>query len=261
MSTEAEGGEPQEIQLEPFITTPTGGQAPRCQRVKKGNSQCQKPARRGSRVCSSHGAGYRSREEAGERKKVGRPVSHGIYSATPTTDVSTLMAETVQLEGILENSDRDLLALKATLVYKLGELNRCGPAVDQVDTKLEQLEATVAELSPDPLSADDVMQIASAFGPMRATIREMGRLVSEVADISTRSINGHKVRAETAAKVAEQKGVRVFIQLCQVCRRIVHELARDDENLRESYELGLRRELFGPLRLEPPDVSTPPECI
>jgi hypothetical protein len=53
--------------LESSIATPFGT-APRCQAKNRRRDQCARPARRGYRVCSMHGAGTRKREQAGTRQ-------------------------------------------------------------------------------------------------------------------------------------------------------------------------------------------------
>lgn len=76
--------EPAEKALEEYVSMPKGGVAQRCQRVKRDGGQCAKPAWTDYRVCSSHGAGYATREAAGERQRPGRPITTGVYSSVPT---------------------------------------------------------------------------------------------------------------------------------------------------------------------------------
>ncbi len=80
--------EPEQTALEAFVPMPKGGVSARCQRVKRNGQQCSKPARTGRKVCPSHGGGYPSREASGERKKVGRSVTHAMYSSQPTRSYS-----------------------------------------------------------------------------------------------------------------------------------------------------------------------------
>lgn len=82
------GGVPSRSEREPraaTIDTPMGA-VPRCQaRCKATGEQCQKAARRGCRVCSSHGAGTRRRERSGRRlNPVLAPLKSGRH-ATPAT--------------------------------------------------------------------------------------------------------------------------------------------------------------------------------
>lgn len=68
-----------------MIDTPMGA-VPRCQaRCKATSQQCQKAARRGCRVCSSHGAGTGRRERAGLRKNPALASLKSGRHATPAT--------------------------------------------------------------------------------------------------------------------------------------------------------------------------------
>lgn len=241
-------------ELETHIQMPRGGVAPRCKRVKRNGEQCAKPARRGFSVCSSHGAGYRTKEVAGERKKPGRPVTHGTYSLTPTRSYSEAAEEVASLEDILTSSDSALIALKATLVYELGRLDALTPDVGRFEDSLEAFVADVAELDTDPLTPAEGRQLAREFASWLGPLTALDRAVGRVSDTATKSIVAHKTRAETSAKLAETEGLAVFMQLNSVQRAIFHALAPDKE-LTDAYESALLREVYGPNRLEVPDLD------
>ncbi len=233
---------------------PRGGVAPRCQRVKKSNVQCAKPARRGFKVCSSHGAGYASREASGERKKPGRPVTHGVYSITPTSSYAEVMSEVAQLEDVLTNSDADLLALKATLLIRLGQLDALTPEVARFESDLEAYVAETEKMDDGPLTPADAMRLARRFAGWLHPLSKIDKAVNRVSEGATKSIAAHKARAETRAKLAEVEGLTVFMQLNSVQRAIFHALAPDKE-LTDAYESALLREVYGPNRLEIPALD------
>lgn len=61
------------------------GQVARCQAVNRSKKQCARPARKGARVCSMHGAGTRKREQNGTRQSPRTaPITHG-QTAQPET--------------------------------------------------------------------------------------------------------------------------------------------------------------------------------
>lgn len=246
--------EPQKTPLEPHILMPRGGTAARCQRRKKNGHQCSKPARTGYRVCSSHGAGYASREASGERKKPGRPVTTGVYSAVPTRSYADAAAEVAQLEDVLSSSDRDLLALKASFVMLLNKLEAHAPAVQEVETTLETLTAEAERMDPDSISPEQALSFVRQLAGVLRPVARLSTLVSQVADTATKSVTMGKVRAETKARLAESEGLEVFLRLLAVQRRIVHKLAADDQNHVDSYEAELQRRIFGPMHLEAPEL-------
>lgn len=246
--------EPEQTPLEPFVKMPKGGVAPRCQRRKKDAVQCSKPARTGYTICSSHGAGFASREAAGERRKPGRPVSNGVYSSVPTRSYAEAQAEVAQLEDVLTSSDRDLLALKAVLVQRLNALEAHAPAVQDVEDVLENLVAEAAGMDPGNITPEQAMTFVGRLAGVLRPVTRLSALVSQVGDLSTKSVNAHKARAETRARLAEAEGLDVFMRLLAAQRRIVHTLAPDD-NHKEAYEMALQREIFGPLHLEAPALE------
>jgi hypothetical protein len=245
--------------LEASVMMPRGGVAARCQRVKRDGGQCKKPARAGYRICSSHGAGYATREQAGERKKPGRPVTHGIYSTQPTRSFAECHAEVASLEDALTSSDRDLIALKSVLVMKLAELEAHAPKVQEMETTLETLTAEAERMDFDNLTPETAMNFVAQLAGVLRPVSRLSTLVSQVTDTAVKSITASKTRSETRAKLAEAEGLEVFLRLLAVQRRIVHELAADDQNHIESYEAELRRQIFAPLHLEVPELNLTPE--
>jgi hypothetical protein len=53
---------PPTVELAATLRTPNGGEAPRCQAVKRDGTQCGAPARKGMRVCARHGGGLAARD-------------------------------------------------------------------------------------------------------------------------------------------------------------------------------------------------------
>ncbi len=244
--------------LEPHVPMPRGGVAARCQRVKKDGAQCKKPARTGYRVCGSHGAGYAKRERAGTRQKPGRPVTHGKYSITGTKSFGEAEEEVAALEDALTSSDRDLIALKAALMLKLNDLQNLAPKVQHAETELEALASEAAELLED-VTPDAARLWVRRLAQLAPILTALERITGQVVHVALSSITAHKTRAETAAKLSETEGITIALRVIQVARKIVGTLGTPD--LVDAYELALARELYGPLRVEPPDRDRDPEDL
>lgn len=242
------------LDLESHIAMPNGGVALRCQRLKRNGEQCAKPSRRGGKMCSSHGAGYASREASGERKKPGRPIQHGVYSITPTSSYTEVMEEVASLEDMLTSSDRDLLALKAALVMQISKLDALTPDVKRFEDSLEQYVTKVATLNDDALTPTEARWFVREFASWLKPLSKIDKAVNRISDGATKSIVAHKTRAETSAKLAETEGLAVFMQLNSLQRAIFHALAPDKE-LTDAYESALLREVYGPQRLEVPPLD------
>lgn len=121
----------------------------------------------------------------------------------PTASIGGVMTEVSKLADVLESSNRDTLALKSVLVYRLAELEVFAPKVERLEKELAALTADDTDL--DSLSVEQTMRLAARLADQRATVRTLNRLVAEVAEASTQNIVAHKTRAETASKLAEQQ--------------------------------------------------------
>ncbi len=244
----------QQITLESVVAMPRGGVAPRCQRRKKNGRQCGKAARTGRKVCPSHGAGYPSREESGECKKPGRPVTHAMYSTQPTRTFAECQAELASLEDILDNSDRDLLALKASLIVLLNRLEAHAPAVERMEAVLETLTVEAERMDADEITPHEALSFVRRLAELQKPAARLNTLIVQVTDATVKSVNANKTRAETKSKLAESEGLMVFLRLLAVQRKIFHGLA-PDENTVAAYEMELQRQIFGPLHLEAPALD------
>jgi hypothetical protein len=71
-------------------------------------------------------------------------------------------------------------------------------------------------------------------------------------DANLKVITATKTRAEIRAKLAEEEAVAHFVELAKQITGIIWQMSPDDAWL-DSYEARLKRELFGPLRLELPE--------
>lgn len=233
--------------LEPYLSTPTGGQARRCQARNRTGEQCKAPARGGFQVCARHGAGTRAREERGERKPAGRPIVHGLYSQKGLLDIQQLGQEILALEADLDNTDGELALLKATASYLLAQ-------ADQFKDKGERLQSLVGTLLDQEAQARAAHDLAAALelahGARAAQNlhREVESFISRLSDILLRIINAVKLRAETRAKTAEAKALETFLGLCSRIRELNLELM--DADTLDVWEERLRREVLLPNRLQ-----------
>ena len=241
---------------EGFVLTPKGGQAARCTAKSKGSGKrCAKPARAGFSVCSTHGAGTRKREETGSRNRVGGAVTTGRYATTPLSTFAAMQDEVAEMEGALESTDADLLVLKGLVRLVLTQLETHLSKLEIFEEVGDQLESLLAS---GDLEARDVKSAENGLRDARRVTTDFTRLVREASDVTTKTVSAHLIRATTAARLAEQKGTEVFVELCQTQRAIVAELA-PDVNWLDNYEAALRRQIFGVKRLELPQELPPLE--
>lgn len=82
---------------------------PRCQARNRAGGQCGQRARSGQRVCYLHGAGKKGGPPPG------RPVK--IYSLLGDAKLSELRERLAEYDHDLDNSDEELLAMRAALWY------------------------------------------------------------------------------------------------------------------------------------------------
>ena len=242
--------------LEAMTTTPSGGLTPRCQEiVKRTGKQCARPARKGFDVCSKHGAGTATQEASGTYTPVGRPSIHGLYSKRESTVTpSELTEEVYQTEDALENSDRDLAALKGTAWFLKERLESYLPQVDAFEDALMTIKHMVQrpEGAPGKMNVQDAREIAQ-------TIRAAGRALSmfeaplkTLVDVQLKTITAHKVRAETKAKLAEAQALETFGNLCTALLPVFLEVL-PERAMYDALEARIRREVLAPVKVELPN--------
>jgi hypothetical protein len=245
--------------LEPTLTTPNGGTAARCQRVKRDGTQCGKPARVGYDVFGTHGAGYGKREREGTRRPPGRPPVHGIYAKTSLTSLQDLREEIAGIELDLDNTDGELLNIKAVVWHLLGQAEKLNAKSELLETAVEAVERTLEEAvvtkdgqpGAGELTVAQARQVAADLAQGRKMLFEIGSFTDRLLEANLKTIAATKLRAEVRAKMAEQEAVQHFAELAGRITRIIWQLSPDDAWL-DTYEGTLRRELFGPLGLELP---------
>jgi hypothetical protein len=240
--------------LAPFVSTPNGGAAARCQTVKRDGAQCGAPARKGMRVCARHGGGLAAREASGERKRVagGRPPMHGLYSKAGRRRIAEVVAELEAAQVDLDNSDGEMRVLRATLAHLLGQADVHEKAEDVVGGVFAVLERTLSHQTLDPAEA---RVIANA---MTAADRLLGRTeswVRAVLDAARFLVKASRERADTRAKVAEARALETLTRYIHVLRGILHDSVSEEQL--DIIEGRLVREIFAPNGLELPDRDEP----
>ena len=226
---------PGETPLEPTVPVGgNGGVAPRCQRIKKDGHQCGNAARSGFSVCPRHGAGFPSREAAGEKKRTGRPRTHGLYSRSGLSSLHDLMAEVAALEQDRDNTDREIDTLRATLWYLLEQDGANRERLERLD---HILAVRAGELEGEREPGD---------------LREAARCASEarswfnrVAETSVRVIHAAGTRAETRVKLAEPRALEQFVKWMATTRDLCLDILEPAPL--SLLEDRLQREVLGPL--------------
>jgi hypothetical protein len=245
------------------LTTPNGGTAQRCQAQNRQGKQCGRPARQDFTVCGSHGAGYAKREDAGERQPVGRPVVHGLYSKTPLKSLADLREEVAELAGDLSNTDGELINAKAVVWFLLGQAEAMNAKTAMLETALEAVERTLeeavvirdGEVGDGELTTAQARQIAAGLVAGSKLLGGIATWTDRLLEGNVKVIGAVKTRAEIRARMAEEQAVQHFVELTRQITQIIWTLAPDDAWL-DVYEARLKRDIFGPLRLELPEPET-----
>lgn len=252
--------ERQKAPLEPLVAMPNGALAPRCQAVSsRTGQQCRRAARHGFRVCSTHGAGTRAREERGERRSTGRPPTHGLYSRRGLTNIRALMEEVRALEHDLDDTDHEMVTLKAVLWHLLEQAERFEGHAATIEAAVGAVEAALAaaergEDGAPVLAAVEARAVARELARGHRFLSQLEGYAMRLSEAAVRVVTMAKARAETRAKLAETRALEHFIRLVVATRNVVWDILPDAE-LVAVFEDRMRREILGPARLElpPPD--------
>lgn len=245
------GGKPA---LQPFLTIPNGGQAPRCQARKRDGTQCGAPARKGASVCARHGVGLRPREATATtpaRRAGGRPPTHGLYSKVGRRKIAEVVAELEAAQVDLDDSDGEMRVLRGTLAFLLGQADLHESAADRIGGVHAVLERTLSRQTLEPVEAraiEDAMRTADRL------LARTESWVRAVLDAARFVVKASKERAETRAKVAEARALEVLTRYVHILRGIMWDTL-DEEHL-DVIEGRLMREVFLPNGLEMPDRAS-----
>lgn len=255
--------------LEGTVGTPNGGTATRCTGTTKGGERCAKPARRGYATCASHRVeGEVSTQDDAARKAPGRPREHGLYSQGAVKSLRELRAEVANLEGDLDNTDQEMLTVKAILVFLFDQSEKLNAKSDMLTAAIEAVEETLestkvirdGQPGDGELTVPQARQVAQQLAKANALLNAVAGFTDRLLDANYRSVTLSKIRADTKARQAEQKSVEQFAKLCQLIRGIVIESAPDDDWL-NAFESTLERQLYSPLHLKMPDRNLTPDDL
>lgn len=248
--------------LEEWITLPTGQRARRCQHTRPDGTQCGAPAKKGELYCRAHlkrleepspqppsvpdPAKEAAREalEAAPPSRGGRPPSHGLRTDAGRRAIRELAEEILRLEADLDNTDRELAVLKATLLWLLEK-------AQEYQEKAEKLGALIGSLST--VTGDDPQTLRLLAEDLRLANRlqaELASWVDRLMDSAMRVVSAVKQRAETRAKLAEAKALEAYAKLILKTREILWDLL--SEETLDLFEERLAREVLAPAGIELP---------
>ncbi len=228
---------PTDRSLGSHVDVPNGGRAARCQAIRKNGDQCKKPARRGFRVCGTHGAGYAKREAQGVRKPAGTPMVHGRFATFAGKTLVEELARMQQDESDLDNTDDAL-----RLVYAV--LNRILTLEPDVTKLQAQLEFLVANTPLDPVAYQDAV----------AALDKLSRFMLSVHKQAVQIVKLGKVRADTHARLSQAWKMDDFI----TNTRLVSEIVRSHISpaVFDAIMQELQKKLLGPLGLTAEDFES-----
>ena len=238
------------LKPKPFLSTPNGGVAPRCQAKRRAGVQCGAPARRGFSVCVRHGAGLpsRDREQTVDRRPRGRPIVHGLYSRSGRRKIADVVADLEAADTNLDDSDGEMRVLRATLAFLLGQADAYDEGGDTVRSTFALLERS---LENGPLDAAEAAVIGRAMGEAIRLLGQTESWVRVLLDAARFIVKASKERADTRAATAESRALATLTRFIHVVRNILWEML-DEEHL-DVLEARLVREVFRPNGLEIPD--------
>jgi hypothetical protein len=217
---------------------PNGGFAARCQALTTDStSQCKRPASEGKKVCSMHGAGNRTQVESGEKKKPGRPITHGLYSNQPGKSISELAELVRELEVDLDNTDKEMAILKAVLWKALrGAEDYQGSEAD-LKKILEELAKITPEVVSNPL---DLATILTKFEKAAQLVGRLESFYISLTVLAEKVIKASHTRADITVKLAQEKALDLFVKLVGFIRNAVWDTI-DDHDLLDKFEIKLRK--------------------
>ena len=241
------------------VATPHGGTAPRCTGTTKGGGRCSKPARRGYATCASHREHGETVIEEAERKALGRPREHSLYSRSAAKTLRELRTEVADLESDLDDTDQEMLTVKAILLFLFDQSEKLNNKVDMLELAVEAVQETleaatvIRDGQPDDgeLTVAQARQVAQQLAKANGLLNGIAGYTDRLLDANYRSVSLSKIRAETRAKLAEQKSLEMFSGLLAQLARMTWEIAPDSAWI-DLWEGRIEREILAKHRLEHP---------
>lgn len=194
-----------------------------------------------------------------ERKGPGRPPSHGLYSRSGLTNIRELRDQVGTLELDLDDTDGELKTIKAILWHLLTQAEKYQEKTVLLETALTAIEDVLEDAAvvhkgvpgDGELSVAQARQLGAQLAAGYRLMSEVNGWTARLLDSNLRAISAVKMRAETSAKLAEQRSLEAFAGLAGQITRIIWELAPDSDWL-DVYEDRLRRDILTPHQLELP---------
>ena len=245
--------------LDATVGTPNGGVATRCSGNTKSGERCAKPARRGYSTCASHRVEGEVSTQDDAPRGPGRPREHGVYSRTAAKTLRELRTEVADLEGDLDNTDEEMRTVKAILVFLFDQSEKLNAKADMLELAVEAVEETLesAKVIRDglpghgELTVPQARQLGQQLAKANGLLNCIAGYTDRLLEANYRSVSLSKIRAETRAKLAEQKSLEMFSGLLAQLARLTWEIAPDSEWL-DQWEARITRDILEPNRLEHP---------
>lgn len=203
----------------------------RCQATSKGTGrQCQRAAVEGRSVCMTHGAGTKKRVESGKRKDPARVGAENfrLYRATQASLISELAAEVETLGIDLDNTDPELVHLKAIVWYLKNQEGQVIDATETLDVALKRVRDNLESLEYSP-DIQTIQVVAGAARDIDSALFKLNSYVDRFAKNLLRVQGMVKQRAEVKSKLAETRALEAFVERSGLLKDILLEILTPEQ--------------------------------
>lgn len=196
----------------------------RCQAIsRRTGQQCTQPARRGYEVCHMHGAGTRKRVQKGLRQDPRAAGATRLYDQSEAERISEYAELVEALRADLDDSDPEMVQLKAIAWYLKGQEGRIREAEAVLERAKPMMEAAVQQIEQSP-DLETILVVRNAASDVGRALMLLERYSDRLTNNLLKIISAQKMRAEIRAKGAEAKALEIFLERTEQLKGILLEL-------------------------------------
>jgi hypothetical protein len=161
----------------------------------------------------------------------------------------------------LDNTDKEMVVLKAVLWFLLGQSEEAFQRAELVNKSLQTIESLSVHVDvledgecEKRVKVEDLQTANAILKEMRVGYRSLSELTSytdRLIKTAMQVVGGMKSRADTKVKLSDVKGLEYFMRLAVDVRDVLNNLNLDEEQL-EVFDEEMQRRVYGPNRINPP---------